>query len=681
MHCCLAKRFCELALLVLWPDVKLSVSIAEQPAIHSSLEPMNFLIRQNQNASHGTGAASLIPSVYRYVDTFKSIRDDELAVRFGSLQSKHLQSAQPFEFETELLAETVALGVEAIRRTHQMLAYDVQLQGGFSMINGAVAEMQTGEGKTLTTMFPIVAFCLAGQGVHVATVNQYLTERDCEFLRPALEMLGISVGISASGSPADEKRAAYSCDVTFATGYELGFDFLRDQITRRDRPKHRLGANVLNKLLGDSSEENPSIQRGFPAAIIDEVDSVLIDEAITPLVLSAGVMGGSDNAAAYLAAKQTAEKLESERDYQVDTTQKSLTLTAVGNQAIHQFRDLLFRQTGIAGASQLLRPWRLYVEAALRAQHLMIRDIHYVLNEGSIEIVDEYTGRIFSDRNWRDGLHQAVEAKEDVPISEERKTIAKISRQRFFQRYQMLCGMTGTADGHQHEFRKFYELPIDITPPRKTNRRVELPTRYFSTEQAKLDAVVASAAERSTQGQPVLIATRTIQQSKRIADSLTEKGCLHQVVNGVQDQDEATVISQAGASGTITVATNMAGRGTDIKPDEQAIDAGGLHVIGFDRNSSGRIDRQLLGRAGRQGNPGSGQFFVSAEDELLVRFDPYAVRKILRLCGADPNGSESKWLDRRIIQLQQKAEQINFKRRLEAMREELWLDEVKKVAG
>ena len=646
---------------------------------------MNFFARNKRPLSNGHSADKLISLVHQRMASLSSLADSQLKSRFSSLRSRHAESIAPFQFEPSLLVDAIALGVATLNRVHQMSAYDVQLKAGFAMIQGAVAEMQTGEGKTLTTMFPVVAFALTGQGVHVATVNQYLAQRDCEFLRPALELLGISVGISASGESTEDKRQAYACDVTFATGYELGFDFLRDQIARREQPKTRLGARVLENLFGESSLTETPIQRGFSAAIVDEVDSVLIDEAITPLVLSAGAMGTSANKSVYFAAKQAAERLVADRDYFIDKTRKTIALTDAGNELIHQSRDILFHCASDAKIPQLLRPWRLYIESALRAQHLMIREIHYVVNEQSVELVDEYTGRIFSDRNWRDGLHQAVEAKENIPISEERKTIAKISRQRFFQRYPMLCGMTGTADGHQHEFQNFYQLPIEIIPPRKTNRRVEFPTQYFATEQSKTEAVVEDAIRRSSLGQPVLIATRTIQQSNFIADCLNGKGHDHQVVNGVQDEDESTVISKAGTASTITVATNMAGRGTDIKPDDRALEAGGLHVIGFDRNTSGRIDRQLLGRAGRQGHPGSGQFFVSAEDELLVRFDPKAIRMILRLTKgkSDKNSSgiQSRWLDSRIVQLQKKVEQINFKRRVEATREELWLDKVKKVAS
>ncbi|MCL4139822.1 UNVERIFIED_CONTAM: hypothetical protein GTU68_062100 [Idotea baltica] len=536
-----------------------------------------------------------------------------------------------------------------------MAAYDVQVSAGLAMAQGAIAEMQTGEGKTLTTMFPIVAFALFGRGVHVATVNAYLAERDYEFLLPALELLGINAGLSKSGASTEEKKQAYACDVTFSTGYELGFDFLRDQIV---------------------SDANPKMQRGFAAAIIDEVDSVFIDEATTPLVLSAGALGSQINPEVYTIAMAIAKRLIKDRHFTIDTSQKSLALTTAGVTQSHQIRDNLDAHANRLG---LLRPWQLYVESALRAQHVMIRDINYVVRDDCIEIVDEYTGRIFSDRNWRDGLHQAVEAKENVAITEERKTIARISRQRYFQRYSMLCGMTGTADGHQSEFKQCYRLPVAIIPRRKQSKRLDLPTRYFSSVDNKLTAIANNVAARHGKGQPVLIGTRTIDQSLMISARLDAQGTKHQVLNGIQDQDEAKLIASAGSAGTVTVATNMAGRGTDIKPDKAAIASGGLHVIGFERNSSARIDRQLLGRAGRQGDPGSGQFFVSAEDDIVTRFDPKLAKHLQRIKLQD--GTTSQGFDQRITKIQKAAEKVSWRSRQDVMKEELWLDKVKKAAG
>jgi preprotein translocase subunit SecA len=344
--------------------------------------------------------------------------------------------------------------------------------------------------------------------------------------------------------------------------------------------------------------------------------------------------------------------------------------------------DLDLAQQWTRPPSQLLlrRPWRGYVESALRAEHIMKRDVHYVVREGKVLIVDEYTGRIFSEREWRDGLHQAVEAKEGVSITEEKRTLARISRQRYFQRYKMLCGMTGTASGHQRELVSCYGLPIVVIPLRKPSRRIELLPRYFSSEAAKIEAVIADVKQRTRAGRPVLIGTRTIDQSIRLSQRLFEEGIHHEVLNGVQDAEEASLIAIAGHRKGVTVATNMAGRGTDIKLTSAVVEAGGLHVIGFERNFSRRIDRQLLGRAGRQGDPGSGQFYISADDEILKRFGP-GLSRILRQLDHGQEGQSNARLDQRIRKIQDLAERESYRARRLVMREELWLDKVRKTVS
>jgi len=582
----------------------------------------------------------LLPSIKLAQKTLESQTELELAATYQDLRAQNEFKDVATKPSNEIIVQSFAIGIEALRRTTGMVAYDVQILAGLAMASGSIAEMQTGEGKTLTTMLPIVVLALPQRGVHVATVNAYLAQRDYEFLKPGLEMLGITTGISLSGASPEEKRSAYACDVTFGTGYEFGFDFLRDQIATKELGTDRLGAKLRQSLLLEPKTHDTQTQRGFAAAIIDEIDSVFIDEAITPLVLSSGSLGTSVDDAMYLQAKTTVESLVENED---------------------------------------LRPWQQYVESALRARYMMNRDINYVVRDEKVEIVDEYTGRIFSDRSWREGLHQAVEAKENVPITEERRTIARISRQRYFQRYELLCGMTGTADGHQREFQKCYNLPVVVVPRRKKLRRIELPTRYFRSQDDKSDAIVKDAIARSLKGQPILIGTRTIQQSWQLSEKLDKNAIQHRILNGVQDEEEAALIATAGTSGAITVATNMAGRGTDIQLDSQAIEAGGLHVIGFERNSSPRIDRQLLGRSGRQGDPGSGQFFVSAEDQIINRFDSTLVKLLKRITKA--NGVQSQRFDRRVILIQRASEQTGYSARQDVMREELWLDKVKKSAG
>lgn len=626
---------------------------------------------------------------------FNEKSDQDLRDEVQSIRFEAAESGRRFHCDA-LLWKSLAIAKQALKRTTSMEAYDVQIMAGLSMSRGAIAEMQTGEGKTLTSMFPIVAHAIGGDGVHVATVNCYLAERDFEFLAPALRLLGLSVGISKDGDSIDNKRKAYACDVTFATGYELGFDFLRDQISLMAVGPERLGSALKRQLFSLPDTRPVPCQRSHSLAIIDEIDSVLIDEAITPLVLSAGSVLEKSNPEIYYRAADVAGNLIEDQDYVVDTTAKSVFLTQAGSEKIYaaspQSSSAIRTQRDIESmldriehlidqpASGLVRPWHQYVESALRATHTMQRDINYVVREGKVEIVDEYTGRIFSDRNWRDGLHQAVEAKENVEISEEKRTLARISRQRYFQRYKMMCGMTGTVSGHEREILSCYDLPIVIVPLRKTSQRKELPARYFASQHSKNVAIVEEAITRQRVGQPVLIGTRTIEQTRFLASCLAEKGINHQVLNGVQDEDEATLIAKAGKVGSITIATNMAGRGTDIKLDDDALCVGGLHVIGYERNRSKRIDRQLLGRAGRQGDPGSGQFFVSADDEIVNRFDASLQSALSKLKGKRDGGTNRNF-DASIRQIQQKAEKESLKQRESVMREELWLDDVKKAVG
>ena len=636
----------------------------------------------------------LVNAINERSAAFNEKSDQDLRDEIQRIRTESTKKQQPLHSDA-MLWMSMAMAKQALLRTTSMDAYDVQILAGIAMSRGAIAEMQTGEGKTLTSMFPIVAHAIGGNGIHVATVNSYLTERDFEFLAPALRLLGLSVGIAKDGDSTDNKRKAYRCDVTFATGYELGFDFLRDQISLMSAGPERLGAALKRELFSLPDSRPVPSQRSHALAIIDEIDSVLIDEAITPLVLSAGSVLDKSNPETYYKAAEVAERLIIDEDYIVDATAKSLFLTNSGSRKIYgdtepdpesigSVRDLNRIESDLDQVqgmlNDLVRPWHQYVESALRAQHTMQRDVNYVVRDGKVEIVDEYTGRIFSDRNWRDGLHQAVEAKENVEISEEKRTLARISRQRYFQRYELISGMTGTVTGHEREMLKCYKLPIVVIPLRKQSQRKEIPTRYFATLQSKDLAIVEDVITRQETGQPILIGTRTIEQTRTLAKCLAERGIDHQVLNGVQDEDEATLIGKAGAAGSITIATNMAGRGTDIKLDQQAIQAGGLHVIGYERNRSKRIDRQLLGRAGRQGDPGSGQFFVSAEDEIVVRFDTSLQNSLSRLKGKR-DGATNRNFDASIRQIQQKAEEEGLKQRESVMREELWLDEVKKAVG
>ncbi len=587
--------------------------------------------------------------------TDKEIADKTIALRQRVSDGQSIQSC-------DLLVATFALVKEAARRTIGLIHYDEQLLAGIALSTGAIAEMQTGEGKTLASTLPAVLHALSGRGVHIATVNAYLAERDFQFLSPLYALLGLTVGYARDGDAPDEKRQAYSCDITYATGYELGFDYLRDQVALRQQRRLPVGRRVRDGLRG-RSVASPAVQRGHAFVIIDEVDSVLIDEANTPLILSAPRNGQLSTHEAYLHADDLAKTLDPDCDYVYQAANDSLKLTELGSRKVHGNMP--------RAANALARPWSMYVEQSLRAQLLYERDVHYVIRDDVVQIVDEYTGRIFTERSWRDGLHQAVEAKERVPFSDEKRSIARISRQRYFQMYAQLCGMTGTANGHEREFRQFYGLPVVSMPLRKPNRRERLPTRYFASPHDKWESITEDVARRHRLGQPVLVGTRTIANSRQLASQLTRAGVPFRLLNGVQDEDEAALVAAAGERSAVTIATNMAGRGTDIVPTTASIECGGLHVIAAEHHDSQRIDRQLAGRAARQGDPGSCQFFVSAEDDLLRRHAPQLAATIN---GVDPDGATNQGFDESIKQIQQRAEQTNYEKREKLLRHEIWLD-------
>ena len=550
----------------------------------------------------------------------------------------------------ELLVQAFALVNEAARRVLSIEFYGVQLLAGLSLVRGTVAEMQTGEGKTFVAALPAFVHALAGHGVHVMTSNAYLAGRDCEQLRPVYELLGLTVGLLPEQATEPNKRAAYSCDITYGAGYEFGFDYLRDQLTLRRTSTKPLGLKLLSRLRADVSDDERPIQRSRYFAIVDEIDNVLIDDANSPLVLSDQVAQSAADESAHLAARAVIGQLEPERDYLVDHA-SNVRLTKHGAIRIHSGCESLPK----IPLSVLLRPWQQYVEQALRAEFQFRRDRHYVVEDGEVRIVDQSTGRIFTERTWQDGLHQAVEAKEGLQITAEKQPIARITKQRFFRLYDGLCGMTGTAEGSEHEFQEFYGLPTIRIPLFKPSQRQTLPTRYFADADAKLENITREVCERHPTGQPLLVGTASIADSERLAERLTDSGVAFQLLNGRQDADEADVIARAGQVGAVTIATNMAGRGTDIRPSAEAIARGGLHVIATQRHDSARIDRQLAGRAARQGDVGSNQFFVSADDELMHRHG-HTLQPKLRSVG---NGRVSPSLDKRVQTIQQHADKLS----------------------
>lgn len=572
--------------------------------------------------------------------------------------------------QKDFTLSSFALATEAVRRSTGKNYYDVQLQAGSVLANGDLAEMATGEGKTLVTLLPVYHGIVAGDNVHVATTNSYLAQRDCEELRPAFEMLGISIGLLPEENDNAAKKQAYGCDVTYGTGYEFGFDYLRDQLLLRNQPADRLGESWLRSLNNTTRPLPELVQSDRRFTVVDEIDSVLIDEANTPLVISFFADDHIDDAP-YQRAAAVADDLVDDVDYQVDTIAQRITITRTGLDKLSQQTRFDSRPTT---ALNLQRPWRIYVEQALRARHLLRRDIDYVVQDGAVALVDQQTGRIFPERKWRDGLHQAIEFLESAEMTPETNSFARISRQRFFKIYDKATGMTGTATDAVDEFRRFFSLNVVPIPLNRPSQRVALPSRFFANSEARNDAIVADAQIRHRNRQPVLVGTRSIQQSLQIADLLSAAGLPHQVLNGLQDAEEAEVVSQAGQPGAIVVATNMAGRGTDIKLTDESRRVGGLHVIVTEPNRSHRVDRQLVGRAARQGEAGSCQVFASADDELLTSVDP-AFAKRLRT-KANSSGETLIDGDKELRKLQWQAEQIDFARRQHLMQQDLWIEGV-----
>lgn len=561
----------------------------------------------------------------------------------------------------------LALAAEAARRGTGHRPYATQLRAALALSRGSVAEMHTGEGKTLATALAAAALALGGEGVHVATVNSYLATRDAAEFRPWAELLGLRVGLLGERGTPDEKRAAYAADVTYGMGYEFGFDYLRDQLARAAAARPAgLGSQTLERLRGRSSPPPATVQRGHAWALVDEIDAVLIDEGRTPLVISGPSGRPAADAPAYLAARQAARALRVESDYVIDWTQRALWLTPAG-------------QVRVAAAGEpvralLVRPWTTYVTQALRAEHLLRRDVDYTLAEGRVRLVDPLTGRIFQDRSWSDGLQQAVEAREELTIRAEAETLARISRQRYFRLYRRLAGLTGTAMGAAGEFRRLFGLGVESIPLRCPSRRREAPPALFASAEAKWRAVVEEVAHVHGTGRPVLVGTPSIAASEDLAGRLRRRGVPHQVLNGRQDGDEAQIVAQAGQRGQVTVATNMAGRGTDIRLGPGVAELGGLHVIGTEPHRSRRIDRQLLGRAARQGDPGSGRFFVSAEDELVGSYGPELAAALTDQAAAAPV-SGAAWA-RRLARLQRKVERHDAQQRRDLLAHDHWLDEL-----
>lgn len=560
----------------------------------------------------------------------------------------------------ELTSYTFALVREAARRRLDMIHMDVQLIGGLALLNGMVAEMETGEGKTLTATLPACTLALAGVPVHVVTVNDYLAKRDAETMGPVYRALGLKVGVVVHGMSPDAKREAYRCDVTYCTNKEITFDYLRDRIVLWDRPGPvRL---QLERLYGEGSRISRLLMRGLHFAIVDEADSVLIDEARTPLIISSE---GNElyHKGVYQKAIGFAKDLVPREDYVVSENERAVDITEwcrkrirldpwpdVGISINEEQREELIRQ-------------------ALVALHLFDRDKHYLIKDGKIQIVDEYTGRLMADRSWERGLHQLIELKEGCEPTVRKETRARISYQRFFRRYLGLAGMTGTAREVAGELWSIYGLRVVTVPTNRPMRRKYLPDRVYPDAERKWQAVVEAVAEKHEKGTPVLVGTRSVEASEQLSTMLQEANIPHRILNARQDEEEAEIISQAGQSGHITVATNMAGRGTDIRLGRGVAEMGGLHVVATERHESKRIDRQLFGRCGRQGDPGTSECFVSLEDDLITSYTGKPLQWLARLVVKRPGSASARWVGKVLFwKSQRSAEKLNGRMRRDLLR-------------
>ena len=555
------------------------------------------------------------------------LSDDELRAKTDEFKDRLAKG----ETLDDLLVEAFAVVREAARRVLGLYPYRVQLMGGAVLHDGNIAEMKTGEGKTLTSTMPVYLNALTGEGVHVVTVNDYLAKRDATEMGKLFEFLGLTVGINLNDMTREEKQAAYNCDITYGTNNEFGFDYLRDNM-------------VLYK--------EQMVQRPLNYAVVDEVDSILIDEARTPLIISGSAKKSTQ---LYLQANAFVNTLREDVDYTVDIKAKTVILTEEGiNKAEKAFGiDNLFNVEHVT--------LNHHINQALRAKVIMQRDVDYVVQDGEIVIVDPFTGRLMKGRRYSDGLHQAIEAKEGVEIQNESKTMATITFQNYFRMYKKLAGMTGTARTEEEEFRNIYNMNVIEIPTNKPVIRDDRPDLIYATMEGKFRAVVEDIAQRNALGQPVLVGTVAIETSELISDMLKKRGIRHNVLNAKNHAREAEIIAQAGQKGAVTIATNMAGRGTDIKLGEGVRELGGLAVIGTERHESRRIDNQLRGRSGRQGDPGVTQFYLSMEDELMRRFGSDNMKNMMERLGMDDSQPiQSKMVTRAVESAQKRVEGNNY---------------------
>ncbi len=590
---------------------------------------LSFLQRLlgNNNAKEIKKMRAIADHINEIEPNYVKLSDANLVAKTDEFK-RRLQKGETLD---DILPEAFAVVREASKRVLGMRHFDVQLIGGICLHRGNIAEMRTGEGKTLVATLPVYLNALTGNGVHVVTVNDYLATRDSEQMGRLYNFLGLSTGLIVANLDYNQRKEAYACDITYGTNNEFGFDYLRDNMV---------------------SDVSQMVQRPLNYAIVDEVDSILIDEARTPLIISGPGQRSTDN---YYKLAKIVPHLVKDEDYTIDEKQKTIAPT----------------DSGIAKVEKMLGVENLYdaenielnhlLGASLRAYAMMHRDTDYVVKDGEVVIVDEFTGRLMFGRRYSDGLHQAIEAKEGLKVERESQTLASITFQNYFRMYKKLAGMTGTAKTEEKEFIDIYGLEVLPIPPNKPLARVDLPDQIFKTKAAKYRAVVRNAVERHQTGQPILIGTTSITQSEELSDMLLRAGAPHKVLNAKHHEKEAEIVANAGQMGMVTIATNMAGRGTDITLGEGVPELGGLAILGTERHESRRIDNQLRGRAGRQGDPGSSQFFLSLEDDLMRIFGADNITGIMDKLGMEEDEPiEHSLITKSIERAQKKVEDHNY---------------------
>lgn len=590
---------------------------------------LSFLQRLlgNNNAKEIKKMRAIADYINKIEPNYVKLSDANLVAKTDEFK-RRLQKGETLD---DILPEAFAVVREASKRVLGMRHFDVQLIGGICLHRGNIAEMRTGEGKTLVATLPVYLNALTGNGVHVVTVNDYLATRDSEQMGRLYNFLGLSTGLIVANLDFNQRKEAYACDITYGTNNEFGFDYLRDNMV---------------------SDVSQMVQRPLNYAIVDEVDSILIDEARTPLIISGPGQRSTDN---YYKLAKIVPHLVKDEDYTIDEKQKTIAPT----------------DSGIAKVEKMLGVENLYdtenielnhlLGASLRAYAMMHRDTDYVVKDGEVVIVDEFTGRLMFGRRYSDGLHQAIEAKEGLKVERESQTLASVTFQNYFRMYKKLAGMTGTAKTEEKEFIDIYGLEVLPIPPNKPLARVDLPDQIFKTKAAKYRAVVRNAVERHQTGQPILIGTTSITQSEELSDMLLRAGVPHKVLNAKHHEKEAEIVADAGQMGMVTIATNMAGRGTDITLGEGVPELGGLAILGTERHESRRIDNQLRGRAGRQGDPGSSQFFLSLEDDLMRIFGADNITGIMDKLGMEEDEPiEHSLITKSIERAQKKVEDHNY---------------------